>query len=138
MSNERAVESAVTRTPDKCGVTGQFLPGNKAAVDHPGKAKATELRKALMAAVQPEDVTQIMRAMITEAIGGNVFAANLVLDRTVGKVQPAAPDDAQDTSELLRQLWEKWKNPSPTKEAGPVEDAEFTAKPSEPEPEGGA
>lgn len=138
MSADRSVESAVTRAPDKCGVTGQFLPGNKAAVDHPGKVKATALRKALIAAVNQEDVHEIMRAMIAEAISGNVFAANLVLDRTVGKVQPAAPEDAQDTSELLRQLWEKWANPSPAKEAGPVEDAEFRAKPNDPEPEGGA
>lgn len=118
-------------TEDRDSRTGHFLPGNKASVDHAGRARAAELRRALVEAVTAKDIKDVMGAMIAEAKDGNVFAANLVLDRAIGKVVPAAPEDAQDMSALLKQCWEEWAAPRPER-AGPVEDATFSVKPNEP------
>jgi ferritin-like protein len=44
-----------------------------------------ELRNALLGAVTPEDVEQIIAAIVKAAKKGDVVAAREVLDRTVGK-----------------------------------------------------
>jgi len=62
------------------------------------------MRQAFFAAVTPEDVAVIARAMIDKAKAGDVAAARIVLQYTLGK--PAATVDPDRLDEME---WEQWQ-----------------------------
>ena len=64
-------------------------------------AKVSTMRKALLEAASPGDVQRIYRAMVRKARKGDVQAANLVLDRVLGK---AVEQDQAVRLELVEQL----------------------------------
>ena len=47
------------------------------------------LRRALLEAVTPEALAEIVAALVKRAKGGDVVAAREILDRTLGKSAPA-------------------------------------------------
>lgn len=116
--NERPGERSIIERDPR---TGHFLPGNKAAIwgGNPHAEKVVVLRQALVDAVSPDDIRAVVVAMVAEAKAGNVLAANLILDRTIGKVQPAAPEQMAGVAEQLTKLWREWRADAP-------EDAKFT------------
>lgn len=66
---------------------GRFLPGNKAAVGRKRKyADIDKLRKAIMAAVNEEDIIAITRKLIMMARKGDIRAADLLFNRVLGRV----------------------------------------------------
>lgn len=112
---------------------GRFLPGNKAGVGHGGSAKdLARWRRVALEATTDQDMLDIWGSLITSAKQGEPWAVHEFLDRTMGKVQVAPPEAAQDTSALMAALWEKWAAPRPEGTAGgqaePVEDVAFEVK----------
>lgn len=64
---------------------GRFLPGNKAAKGNPHARHVAQLRAALMRAVTPSDIQEIITSLVTAAKGGDINAARIILERTLGK-----------------------------------------------------
>jgi hypothetical protein len=85
------------------GPNGRFLPGNRLAKGNPAARRAQSLRFALLRAVKPSDLTQIVEKLIQLAIGGDVQAAKLVLDRVLG---PLVPIDIEERLTRLEQIKE--------------------------------
>jgi len=64
---------------------GRFLPGNKAATGNPHAKRVAELRSALLEAVTAEDLTAVVRALVTAAKQGDVAAARVLFERVLGR-----------------------------------------------------
>ena len=79
------------RRPD-----GRFARGNAGGPGNPHARQSALLRAALMDAVTPADVREIIEALIVRAKEGDIAAAREVLDRTLGKAGPG--DDAGDSA----------------------------------------
>ena len=60
---------------------GRFTKGNKCARGR----RVTDLRRALLAAVSPEDMRQIAEKLAEMAKSGDLVAAGLLFDRVLGK-----------------------------------------------------
>lgn len=83
--------------------SGKFVAGNKAAKGNPLCKQMTALRVALLEAVTPKDMAAIGRTLVTAAKGGDVQAAKLLMDRTMGRV-PDAPEDPEDRPVTKRDM----------------------------------
>jgi hypothetical protein len=66
-------------------VTGKFLPGWKGGPGNPNAAKATAYRLAAMQAVTPEELQKLLRVLFRKALGGDIQAARIVLERVCGR-----------------------------------------------------
>lgn len=64
---------------------GRFVPGNKAGKGNPYARHIGQLRAALMRAVTPLDVQEIIASLVKAAKGGDINAARIILERTLGK-----------------------------------------------------
>ena len=64
---------------------GRFTAGNKCSRGR----KVTELRRALLDAVTPEDIKEIVAAVVEKAKAGDLQAISLLLDRCIGKAMSA-------------------------------------------------
>jgi hypothetical protein len=74
---------------------GKFAAGNRAAKgrSHAFATQAAALRRAFYAEVTPADMRRVVRTLVTEATGGNLQAARLLLLWIVGKpTDPVHPD----------------------------------------------
>jgi len=72
-----------------------LCPGN------PHAATVAKLRAAILAAVTPEDIDAIIRALVHRAKGGDMAAAKELLDRAVGKPTDAGIAERLDELEAL-------------------------------------
>ena len=66
---------------------GRFVKGHAGGPGNPHSQKVQQLRTALLAAVSPEDLVEVVKALITNAKAGDVFAARELLDRCLGKAK---------------------------------------------------
>lgn len=66
---------------------GRFTKGNKAAAGHTYCDTVAEMRKALYTAVSADDIRKIVEALKDQAIGGDLKAISLLLDRLLGTAQ---------------------------------------------------
>lgn len=64
---------------------GRFLPGNKGGPGNPFAAQVGRLRAALLRAVKPADLREVVTALLEQAKSGNVAAARLVLEYCLGR-----------------------------------------------------
>lgn len=80
------------------GADGRFLPGNTAGRGNPLAKKAQRLRAELMRSVTTGELREIVKALVKAAVDGDVQAARLLLDRTLG------PPIALDYEERLLRL----------------------------------
>lgn len=74
-------------TPSKPGdhdERGRFAKGNKAAVGRP--APRRELTMAFLGAVTRQEVIDLARKLLEDAMEGNMQAAKMLLDRLLGPV----------------------------------------------------
>lgn len=69
---------------------GRFTTGNRFASGNPAHKRAAELRSALLNAVSPTDLKEIVAALVAAAKRGDTVAAREVLDRVLGR--PAQAD----------------------------------------------
>ena len=67
--------------------TGRFLPGYKGGHGNPHAAKYAELKQALIDAIGPDDITEVMLGLLKSAKGGNTYAAREITDRYFGKAR---------------------------------------------------
>ena len=63
---------------------GRFGPGNKYALGNPHARRVARLRAELLRAVQPEDLREVVGALLTQAKSGDVAAAKELLQRLLG------------------------------------------------------
>jgi hypothetical protein len=89
--------------PDR-DARGRFAPGNRAGRGNPLGQRVQQLRAALLAAVEPEALERIARALVKRAERGDVGAAKLVLAYSLGPAQ--AWDVLERLEEVERQLAE--------------------------------
>jgi hypothetical protein len=80
---------------------GRFAPGNRGGPGNPHAATVAKLRAAILAAVTPEDIDAIIRALVHRAKGGDMAAAKELLDRAVGKPTDASVAERLDELEAL-------------------------------------
>ena len=81
---------------------GRFARGNPGGPGNPHAERTEKLRAALITAVNAADVKRIIRAMVLNAEEGDVQAAALVLDRTLGK--PRTPIDVNAEVAMASQV----------------------------------
>lgn len=82
---------------------GRFATGNPGGPGNPYGKRCAELRAAVLEAVGPEDLREVVARILDSAKGGDLAAAKLLLERTLGKV-PAAPQDAPEAQVDLPHL----------------------------------
>lgn len=75
---------------DERGRFGQGNPGGPGAPRQ--RSRNDDLRQAVLSAVAPEHVAALMRLLTRRALEGDMKAARLVLDRTLGRPREDAPD----------------------------------------------
>jgi hypothetical protein len=69
---------------------GRFVDGNPGGPGNPYARQVAALRRELMDAVTPEDLREVVEALVTAAKAGDVTAARILLDRLLGP--PVAAD----------------------------------------------
>ena len=88
-----ATESAPSKTPSKNGSNGQrdargrFVPGCEGGHGNPYAKQVHTFRSAIVQAVTPADIQAVIQALLKAAKEGDVAAAKLFLERTVGAVK---------------------------------------------------
>lgn len=71
-------------TPSARDARGRFGKGNPGGPGNPHAQRTAKLRAAMLKAVKPKDITDIVAALVDQARKGNVTAARELLDRTIG------------------------------------------------------
>ena len=71
--------------PDGRDTAGRFKPGNQFGQGNPHARRVQELRTAMLDAISPEYLRDVVRVLVEEAKQGSVQAAKEVLDRSLGK-----------------------------------------------------
>ena len=93
-----------TKTPStddgRDSTTGKFIPGNPGGPGNPYARASAEMRKAFMEAVTIEDMKAIARTLCERAKKGEIPAIAILLDRALGKVNPAPDPDTLDIEEM--------------------------------------
>jgi hypothetical protein len=92
-----APETAAPTSPRQDN--GRFARGNRGGPGNPFARQVAELRKVALDATTLDDMRAIFRAMIERAGNGDVAAAKLVLQYTLGKPAPAVEPDRLDVDE---------------------------------------
>ena len=77
---------------------GRFAKGNGGGPGNPFARQVAKLRGALLKAVKPADLTEIIAGLVAAAKGGDVSAAKVLFDRTLGP--PLAADILTRIEEL--------------------------------------
>jgi hypothetical protein len=83
---------------------GRFAKGNPGGPGNPFARQVAAMRQEFFTAVTGEDIAAIARVMIEKAKEGDVAAARIVLQYTLGK--PAATVDPDRLDEME---WEQWQ-----------------------------
>jgi hypothetical protein len=86
------------------GPNGRFCKGNAGGPGNPFAREVAAMRQEFLKAVTAEDVAAIARAMIAKAKEGDVAAAKVVLQYTLGKPAQAVDPDRLDEGE-----WQQWQ-----------------------------
>src|SRR5262245_33980244 len=72
---------------------GRFGKGNRGGPGNPYARQTAKLRQAMLDAVTPEDMQEVIAALKAKAKSGDVAAIRLMLQYTIGKpVEPIDPD----------------------------------------------
>ena len=80
------------------GGNGRFAPGNKLAKGNPFARRVARLRSALLKAVSPADLREVVAALLRQAKAGDVPATRELLQRLLG------PPESIDLLERLDAL----------------------------------
>jgi len=83
--------------------TGKFLPGNRGGPGSPYKKKIGQFRRAVIEAVTPEDVQEVIDKLMGEAKAGKPWAVREFLDRVVGKPDQKLSVDADVSGDDVRE-----------------------------------
>lgn len=97
MTRLREAKTADGRDPQ-----GRFLPGCKGGPGRTPSASVHEHRAALVEAVSPQDIADIVGMLVAQAKAGDLTAARIVLERVLGK--PVEGDLLERVETLERAL----------------------------------
>jgi hypothetical protein len=86
------------------GPNGRFTKGNAGGPGNPFARQVAAMRQEFLKAVTSEDMAEIARAMIAKAKEGDVAAAKIVLQYTLGRPAEAVDPDRLDEGE-----WQQWQ-----------------------------
>ena len=93
-------------TPSATGTNGRFQAGNQAAVGH--SSRSQKLRHVMLEAISEDDVRAVVSKLVALSREGNLGAAKLLLDRTIGKVSvgesPTGGDAPDSTTAIERDM----------------------------------
>jgi hypothetical protein len=92
VESDRQLVERVLATPPTTSKT-RFAPGNPGGPGNPFARQVAELRKVMLAAVTLEQMRVVTEAMIERAAKGDVAAAKLLLQYTLGKPAAAVEPD---------------------------------------------
>lgn len=67
------------------GALGRFAKGNPGGPGNPFASMVNKLRREALAAVNADELRALIRKLYEQAIGGDVNAARVLLDRLLGK-----------------------------------------------------
>lgn len=84
------------------GLGGRFSPGNPGGPGNPHARRVARLRAALFQSVKPEDIRQVIAALLAQAKAGDVASVRELLQRLLGP--PVETDFAERLAELERQI----------------------------------
>jgi hypothetical protein len=70
---------------DGRAANGRFAKGNRGGPGNPLGKQVAALRSAMLQAVTPDDLRQVVLALLKAAKEGNIAAAKEVLDRCLGR-----------------------------------------------------
>jgi hypothetical protein len=90
---------------------GRFVSGNRGGPGNPFARQTAALRRAFLAAVTPEDLEAVARAVVQRAREGDMAAAKLLLLYAIGKPTEAVDPDTMDAQE-----WQLFQQSSATPE----------------------
>ncbi len=91
----------MTQTATGRTSAGRFAPGNPGGPGNPHAPTVARLRAAILAAVTPDDIEAIVRALVHRAKGGDLGAARELLDRAIGKATDADLAERIDALERM-------------------------------------
>jgi hypothetical protein len=75
---------------------GRFAKGNSGGPGNPYNATVQKLRAAMVRAISPEDIAEVIGQVLTQAKEGNLAAVKLLLSYTIGQPhQTIQPDRAE-------------------------------------------
>ena len=94
------IDRPSTNGPNGRTATGKFAPGNKLGRGNPHAAHVARLRSALLNAVSEEDIERVVKALLDQALAGDVQSIKELLLRVLGKPQEV------DLTERLERLEE--------------------------------
>ena len=101
--------ATAARAPETARETnGRFAKGNRGGPGNPHARQVAALRQAALEAVGPEQIKEIMNALVFKARTGDIAAARLVLSYTLGK-----PTTPPDPDRLDAEEWERFKETVP-------------------------
>jgi hypothetical protein len=73
-----------TNGPNGRDTRGRFAKGNGGGPGNPHARAAAQFRATIFEAVKPEDLRAVVEKVVELAKGGDLMAAKLLFDRTVG------------------------------------------------------
>ena len=88
---------------------GRFAIGNDGGPGNPFARQTAALHSAFLQRATPQDMKAIADKLIEQAKAGNVVAAKLVLQYTIGKPAPAVQPDKLDAEEWEHTKTTAWK-----------------------------
>jgi hypothetical protein len=86
-----------TNGPNGRDTCGRFAAGNHFGKGNPLANEVYSRRQAFYAAVSEADLVEILHAVVARAKGGDLAAARLVIEATVGRPGVLAPLDAGES-----------------------------------------
>jgi hypothetical protein len=95
-----ATEQTTKTNPEGRGPNGQFAKGNRGGPGNPYARQVAEFRSRVLHRVKGEDLDAIIDKMVELAKKGDVAAARLVLQHTLGKPVASAHPDRLDRDEV--------------------------------------
>ena len=95
-----APDNTPKANPEGCESNGQFAKGNNGGPGNPYARQAAQLRLRAFDSVSGDDVEAILSKMVELAKAGDVAAARLVLQYTLGKPVASAHPDRLDRDEV--------------------------------------
>ena len=84
--------------------TGRFAKGNPGGPGNPNGRRVADLRAALLDAVTEADIRAVAWSLVARAKAGVVPAIRELLDRLMGKLQTAEPEDAPRPFEVAPEI----------------------------------
>lgn len=79
---------------------GRFAEGNPGGPGNPHAGQVAKLRSALLDAVSATDVEEIIQGVLKRAKEGDLRAAKMLLDYSIGRPRPAAELPDESTSNM--------------------------------------